>query len=106
MTDPAHDYERHVQSPAAHDKASRMLSLRVIIEGLAVAGIIWLASSVQAQNTAIARLQVQITQVQASLADVPAITRQLAQVQVQVGEHDRRINRLEDGSDKAKRWER
>ena len=42
--------------------ASRMLSVRVIIEGLAVAGIIWLASSVQQQNTAIARLQVQITQ--------------------------------------------
>lgn len=52
--------------------ASRILSVRVIIEGLAVAGIIWLASSVQQQNTAIARLQVQITQVQASLADVPA----------------------------------
>ena len=76
--------------------ASRMLSVRVIIEGLAVAGIIWLASSVQQQNTAIARLQVQITQVQASLADVPAITRQLAQAQIQIAEHERRIGRVED----------
>lgn len=89
------DYEHHLP-PALHDKASRMLSLRVIIEGLAVAGIIWLASSVQAQNTAIARLQVQITQVQASLADVPAITRQLAQAQIQIAEHERRIGRMED----------
>ena len=79
-----------------HDKASRMLSVRVIIEGLAVAGIIWLASSVQAQNTAIARLQVQITQVQASLADVPQLTRELAQAQIQIAEHERRLGRIED----------
>jgi hypothetical protein len=75
-----------------------LLSLRVIIEGLAVAGIIWLASSVTAQNTAITRLQVQITQVQASLADVPALTERMAAMQVQVAEHDRRIGRLEDGT--------
>jgi hypothetical protein len=103
------DYERHMpQTDPSHDKASRMLSVRVIIEGLAVAGIIWLASSVQAQNTAIARLQVQITQVQASLADVPAITRQLAQAQIQIAEHERRLGRIEDHEPNpaVKGWQR
>lgn len=87
---------------------NRILSVRVIIEGLAVAGIIWLASSVQQQNTSIARLQVQITQVQASLADVPTITRQLAQAQIQIAEHDRRIGRIEDRepNPEVKRWTR
>jgi Tfp pilus assembly protein PilN len=75
-----------------------LLSVRVVIEGLAVLGIAWLASSVQAQNTAITTLQTQITQVQASLADVPALTRQMAAMQVQVAEHDRRLGRLEDGT--------
>ena len=91
------DDESHTpMQDTTHDKASRMLSVRVIIEGLAVAGIIWLASSVQAQNTAIARLQVQITQVQASLADVPQLTRELAQAQIQIAEHERRLGRIED----------
>lgn len=100
------DYERLAPIPADSDKANRMLSVRVIIEGLAVAGIIWLASSVQAQNTAIARLQVQITQVQASLADVPTITRELAQAQIQIAEHERRLGRIEDGGQKVKEWTR
>lgn len=87
---------------------NRLLSVRVVIEGLAVIGIAWLASSVQQQNTAIARLQVQLTQVQASLADVPALTRQLAQAQIQIAEHERRIGRIEDHEPNpiVKGWQR
>jgi hypothetical protein len=81
-------------------------SVRVVIEGLAGLAIAWMASTVSAQNTSITRLQVQVTQLQTTLADVPRMTRDLAQAQVQIGEHERRIGRLEDGSDKAKRWTR
>lgn len=81
-------------------------SVRIVIEGLAVISIAWMASTVTAQTTSIALLQAQVTTLQASLANVPGMARDLAQVQVQVGEHERRITRLEDGSDKAKRWVR
>ena len=88
-------------------------SLRVIIEGVAVAAIIWLASSFSnqnaamgAQNISITRLQVQVTQLQASLVDVPALTRATIQMQSEQNDHDRRIVDLEKGSQKASRWKR
>ncbi len=65
-----------------------------------------MASSVNNQNIAITRLQVQVTQVQASLVDVPGITRQIAQLQTTFMEHERRITSLENGSDKANRRKR
>lgn len=89
-------------STPTHSPGRGLLSVRVIIEGLAVAGIIWLANSVQQQNTNIAKLQVQITQVQASLADVPQLTQSLAAMRVQIAEHERRIGRIEDGSNNPK----
>lgn len=81
-------------------------SVRIVIEGLAVLALAWTATTVTQQNVSIARLQTTVTNLQVALADVPRMTRDLAQIQVQVGEHERRITRLEDGSDKAKRWTR
>ncbi len=111
------DYERHAMSkpmPASDQTPSRnMASIRVIIEGVAVAGIIWLANSFSNQNAAIGlqnisitRLQVQVTQMQVSLADIPALTRATIQVQSEQSDHDRRIADLENGSQKASRWKR
>jgi hypothetical protein len=77
-------------------------SVRIVIEGLAVVGICWLANSVQQQNVSIVRLQTQIAQVQSSLADVPKLTQSLAAMRVQIAEHERRIGRIEDGSDNPK----
>lgn len=45
--------------------------VRTILQGLILAGILWLASSINAQNTAITRLQVQVEAVQASLSGIP-----------------------------------
>lgn len=87
-------------------KQSGLLSIRVIVEGLAVAGILWLASSVQQQNIQIARLQEQIATVQLTIADVPALTREVAQIQVTQSEHDSRLDRLENGGAKVKGWQR
>lgn len=95
-----------------HPPGRGLLSVRVIIEGLAVAGIIWLANSVQQQNTSIARLQVQITQVQASLAAVPTLTDRIAQnattmaeFHAEIGAATRRLDRLESREpQQLKRW--
>jgi hypothetical protein len=72
-----------------------ILSIRVVVETVAVAAILWLANSVNQGNLAIARMQVQLTQVQGALADVPGLTRQIAQMQTEEAEHDRRITALE-----------
>jgi ribosomal protein L29 len=72
-----------------------ILSIRVVVETVAVAAILWLANSVNEGNLAIARMQVQLTQVQSTLADVPGLTRQIAQVQTAQAEHDRRLSVLE-----------
>lgn len=72
-----------------------LMSARVIVEGLAVAGIIWLASSVTNQNVAIARLQTQVSQLNASLSDVPRMSQQQAADKVTIADLERRVDRLE-----------
>lgn len=72
-----------------------LMSARVIVEGLAVAGIIWLASSVTNQNVAIARLQTQVMQLNTSLADVPRMSQELAADHVTIADQGRRLDRLE-----------
>lgn len=78
--------------------SNTLMSLRVIVEGLAVAGIIWLASSVTQQNVAIARLQTQVSQLNASLADVPRLSRDLAVAQSTIADQSHRLDRLESRS--------
>jgi hypothetical protein len=72
-----------------------LLSARVVVEGLAVAGIMWLASTVTQQNVAIARLQTQVVALTSSLSDVPSNTRSIAQLQQEQQEHERRLTMLE-----------
>lgn len=70
-------------------------SVRVVIESIAVAAIIWLGTTVNQANLSIARLQVQLTEIQVSMADVPSLTRQVVQMQTEQADHDRRITRIE-----------
>lgn len=93
---------------AAMTEATHRLrdSVRVVAEVLAAASIVWLGHTVTTQTTAIALLAQQVTQMQSSLVSMPEISRELAQVQVEQSEHERRITRLEDGSTKAERWTR
>lgn len=77
-------------------------SVRVVIEGLLLAGIVWLASSVQIQGKSIVRLETQMEgmrlemqQLSGQLANVPELARQQARIQERIGEHERRIERLE-----------
>jgi len=82
-------------TPPTTSPVPSTFSVRTIIEGIAVAGIIWMATSVNNQNLAIARLQVQLTEVQATLIDVPSLTKSVAQIEVGGAERNRRIAALE-----------
>ncbi len=89
----AHDDETMTAQGSISTK--NMLSIRVVVESVAVAAILWLAATVNQASLSIARLQVQLSQVQATLADVPSLTKNLAQMQTVQAEHDRRITDLE-----------
>jgi len=86
---------RDEEGATVQGRITSVLSVRVIVESLAVAAILWLASTVNESNLAMARMQVQITQIQGTLADVPGLTREIIQVQASQSEHDRRISVLE-----------
>jgi len=82
-------------------------SVRTVLEGLILLGIVWLASSIQDQAKATIALQTQMTNVAADiaslrgqLADVPALSRQLTRVETTQAELMRR-----QAIDEA-RWEK
>lgn len=90
-------------------------SVRTVVEGLILAGVLWLANSTQQQATATVELRAQlqamgdeIRSLRTQLADVPSMSRQIAQLQVRQDEHERRIGRIEDaeasGRPELKRW--
>lgn len=65
------DYERYMpQHPHERDWGA---SVRTIMQGLILAGVLWLASSVSTQNASIAGMQVQLADLKDTLAGVPAM---------------------------------
>lgn len=80
-------------------------SVRVVAELLAVGAIGWLASTVTTQTTAIAVLTSDVRQLHDSLQGVPTMSEQIATMRVQINEHDRRINALEQET-RTKGWTR
>jgi hypothetical protein len=80
-------------------------SIRVVAELLAVACIGWLASTVTTQTTAIAVLTSDVRQLHDSLQGIPTMSEQIATMRVQINEHDRRINALEQET-RTKGWTR
>lgn len=89
----AHDEESMNVQGAMSTKS--ILSIRVVVESVAVAAILWLAATVNQASLSIARLQVQLSQVQATLSDVPSLTREIAQMQTVQAEHERRLSAFE-----------
>lgn len=74
------DYERHMPPLHDHDKDKGAM-VRTILQGLILAGILWLANSINAQNTAITRLQVQVESVQASLSGIPDLNVRVTKIE-------------------------
>ena len=65
-------------------------SVRTILDGLILAGVIWLATSIQDQSRAIVRMQVQIETVQATLIDVSSLSTRVTKLETKQSELTRR----------------
>lgn len=66
------EYERHMP-PLHHHDRDWGASVRTIMQGLILAGVIWLATSVSQQNASIAGMQVQLADLKTTLDGVPAM---------------------------------
>jgi hypothetical protein len=65
-------------------------SVRIILEGAILAGILWMANATQTQITNIAKLQVQMEQVSATIANVPDLTTRVTKAEMQIVDLQRR----------------
>jgi hypothetical protein len=92
------DYERHM-SPSADNDKDKGVTLRTVLQGLILAGVLWVGSSLSSQNTAIAKLQVQIEQLQLSISGMPDLSSRVTKLETNQAELIRR-----QGGDDA-RWE-
>jgi K+/H+ antiporter YhaU regulatory subunit KhtT len=65
-------------------------SIRIVLEGAILASIVWIGSSMQQQIVSIAKLQEQMSQVSATLANVPSLTERVTKTEMQIVELQRR----------------
>lgn len=79
-------------------------SVRTVMEGLILAGILWLGNSTSDQAKATIAVQTQMASMSGEIRDlrgkldaVTAMNSDIAMLKVQVAEHERRIGRIEDG---------
>jgi len=70
-------------------------SVRTVIELLILAGVLWLANSANEQGKQLVGINVQIATLSGQMANVPALTLNVAQDKVRLDEHERRINEIE-----------
>lgn len=77
----------------------------MILQALILAGVLWMASSIQAQNSSIVKLQVQMDALQTSLSGMPDLNRRVTTMEAQLVEEERRVAMLEsfrrDGAEPA-----
>lgn len=88
-------------------------SVRMILQGLILAGVLWVGSSINSQNVSIAKLQVQVDAVQTMLAGIPDLNNRVSKLESNQADLLRRQNnveawrdRLQEGDPKLKGWTR
>lgn len=67
-------------------------SVRTILEGLILAGILWMAQSMQQQATAMAKLQVQVDQLMVSVAGFPDLSTRVTRLEVVTSDLEHRTD--------------
>ena len=81
-------------------------SVRVVLEGLILAGILWSISNQTDQTKAIVRLQTQLENIQATgtqmAATIPPLSREVDKLDLQAADHERRITELEQQSQRSR----
>lgn len=96
------DARRNDDSRSGDSTVRNWQSVRTVLEGLILIGVVWLASGVQEQMKATVKLQVQlesmsndVSGLRTQLADIPTLSRSLARIEVELQEHERRISQME-----------
>lgn len=69
--------------------------MRMILQGLILAGVLWLAASISTQNSSIVKLQTQMETLQASLAGIPDLNTRVTKLETELTDQDRRVTTLE-----------
>jgi len=74
-------------------------SVRVVLEGLILAGILWSISNQTDQTKAIVKLQTQMDSIQTNglqlSQTIPPLSREVDKLDLRVADHDRRLTELE-----------
>ena len=68
-------------------------SVRVVMEGLILAVLVWTGSSLVAVKSQLAVLQVQVATIQTQLADLPNMRSRLDTMEVRVARNERDLGR-------------
>lgn len=106
------DYERQ-NTPHDHKDKDRGQMASTILQGLILAGILWVGSSLNSQNTSITKLQVQIETLQALVSGVPGLNDRITKLEVNQAQLTRRQDnadawrdRMQGDNSKMKGWTR
>lgn len=85
------DYERPA-APIHYHERDLGASVRMIIQALILAGILWLARSVSEQSASIVGMQVQLADLKATLDDVPGMKDRITLLEARADDLTRRQN--------------
>jgi hypothetical protein len=102
--DPFENEDMTQEIERRQDGGRNWQSVRTILEGLILVGVLWLGNSAVDQGKTAVELQAKLVALtdelrglSAQLSDIPALSRSMAKIEVKLDEHDRRISRLEGG---------
>lgn len=105
--------QNQTNTPHDHKDKDRGQMASNILQGLILAGILWVGSSLNSQNTSITKLQVQIETLQALVSGVPGMNDRITKLeanQVQVMRRqditDAWRDRMQSDNYKMKGWQR
>lgn len=95
------------QNEAINLSSRNWQSIRTLLEGATLVLVIWLLSSVNGQQVAMAKVTTQLegmhdgmSALQLQLAGIPQLSQSMARIEVKLDEHERRISDMEGRSKK------
>jgi cell division protein FtsB len=85
---------------ASEEAKRNWASVRIVIEGLMLAAVLWSARTQVEMVTQVAVVQADIAAIRAQLADVPSLTQRVATLEAQVVAAKEQINSMQERENK------